>query len=93
MNIQKHLKEALNSIISVRLDDSEGLASLTAEQITSLVKAEVKLELLLEHFKEQDELLEVFSNCCGVGMDRDRSHCPACHEGCAVVNENDEEVE
>ena len=46
-------------------------------------------DVLIKVFEET----ETFSNCCGVGMDRDESHCPSCHEGCAVVDQNDKEVE
>lgn len=40
-----------------------------------------------------ESMKETFSNCCGVPMDCDMHLCPACKEGCARVNENNEEVE
>lgn len=52
MNLVKHLQEALDTLVSVREQDSDGLSSLTTEQITALAKLEGKLEYLVEALKE-----------------------------------------
>lgn len=50
-----------------------------------------QLAFVLDQVKIES-MQETFSNCCGVPMDCDMHLCPACKEGCARVNENDEEV-
>ncbi len=73
------------------LEDSilKGENRMTVEQTLSIGKAMGVLSYLID--KEVSK--ETFSNCCGVTMDCDMHLCPSCKEGCARVNENDEEVE
>lgn len=96
MEIHRILKECLDLLVSVREEDSTGLSDLTHEQIRSLATIEGKIEFLVKYLEEPKPVKiseDTFSNCCGVPIDCDMHLCPACKEGCARVNENNEEVE
>ena len=46
MNTLKSVKECLGLLVSVREEDSDGLASLKTSQLTALAKLEGKLEAI-----------------------------------------------